>query len=334
MDFRSDTVTKPTQAMRRAMMDAPVGDDVYGDDPSVNKLQERMAELLGKEAALFVPSGTFSNQLAIMTHTQRGDEILVLEDAHIFFHEAGAPGLLSGVNMRQAKSVSSCYDLDELPSLFRDEDIHYPRTSLVCMENAHGSGRVVALDKMAQVYKIAKEKGANVHLDGARIFNAAVHLGVEAKEIAQYADSISVCLSKGLSAPVGSVLLGSKEFIDKALKYRKIMGGGMRQAGVLAVCGLVSLDEVLPRLEEDHILANYLALGLEEIEGIEVAKDRLDLNMVFFTLKDKVDLAQELLKRGILVNPEEEGEYRLVTHIGTSREDVDRLVLALKEILQ
>lgn len=334
MDFRSDTVTKPTQAMRRAMMDAPVGDDVYGDDPSVNKLQERMAELLGKEAALFVPSGTFSNQLAIMTHTQRGDEILVLEDAHIFIHESGAPGLLSGVNMRQASSQSSCYDLDELPKLFREDDIHYPRTSLVCIENAHGSGRVVDLDRMEAVYRIAKEKDANVHLDGARIFNAAVHLGVEAREIAQYADSISVCLSKGLAAPVGSVLLGDKEFIEKALKYRKIMGGGMRQAGVLAACGLVGLEEVLPRLEEDHNLASYLALGLQEIKGVEVAKDRLDLNMVFFSLEHKEDLAQELLKRGILINPEEEGEYRLVTHIGLDREDVDRLVLALKEILE
>lgn len=334
MDFRSDTVTKPTLAMRQAMYEAAVGDDVYDDDPSVHALQNKIAELLGKEAALFVPSGTFSNQLAIMTHTQRGDEILVLEDAHIFIHEAGAPALLCGVNMRQAASLNGCYDLEKLGDLFRGEDIHYPRTSLLCMENAHGSGRVVSLDRMESVYAIAKEKGAAVHLDGARIFNAAVHLGVGADKIAQYADSVSVCLSKGLAAPIGSILLGTREFIEKARKYRKIMGGGMRQVGVLAACGLVGLEEVLPRLEEDHHLARYMALKLDEIEGIQVAWDRLDLNMVFFTLDASIELSQALGERGILVNSIEDGEYRFVTHIGVDKEDVDRLILAMEEILQ
>lgn len=334
MDFRSDTVTKPTEAMRRAMLEAAVGDDVYDDDPSVHALQDKMAKLLGKEAALFVPSGTFSNQLAIMTHTQRGDEIIVLEDAHIFIHEAGGPGLLSGVNMRQAASLDGNYDLEKLGDLFRGEDIHYPKTSLLCLENAHGNGRVVSLEQMAGAYKIAKEKKAAVHLDGARIFNAAVFLGVEAKEIAQYADTVSVCLSKGLAAPIGSVLFGSREFIEKARKYRKIMGGGMRQVGILAACGLVGLEEVLPRLEEDHRLARYLALQLEEIKGLEVDKNRLDINMVFFTLKEKMDLAGALEKRGITINPEEEGEYRFVTHIGVDKEDVDHLIVAMKEVLQ
>ncbi|NLY36304.1 MAG: low-specificity L-threonine aldolase [Tissierellia bacterium] len=334
MDFRSDTVTKPTLAMRQAMVDAAVGDDVYDDDPSVHALQNKMAELLGKEAALFVPSGTFSNQLAIMAHTRRGDEIIVLEDAHIFYHEAGAPALLSGVNMRQATSVGGSYDLETLPGLFREDDIHFPRTSLLCLENAHGNGRVVPLENMKGAYTIAKQKGAAVHLDGARIFNAAVYLGVEAREIAQYADSVSVCLSKGLAAPIGSVLFGTREFIEKARRYRKIMGGGMRQVGILAACGLVGLEEVLPRLEEDHRLARYMALGLDEIDGLEIAWDRLNINMVFFSLEEKIDLASALEERGIIINPEEDGEYRFVTHIGVGKEDVDRLLVAMKEILQ
>lgn len=333
MDFRSDTVTKPTEAMRRAMMEAAVGDDVYDDDPSVHKLQDEIAMMLGKEAALFVPSGTFSNQLAIMTHTQRGDEILVLEDAHIFIHEAGAPGLLSGVNMRQAKSVDGSYDLEELESLFREDDIHHPRTSLLCLENAHGNGRVISLERMGGAYRIAKKKGASVHLDGARIFNAAVHLGVDVKRIAQYADSVSLCLSKGLSAPIGSLLVGDRDFIEKARRYRKIMGGGMRQVGILAACGMVGIEEVLPRLEEDHKLARYLAIGLDDLKDIEVFWDRLDLNMVFFKYLGEIDLASELAKRAILINPEEEGEYRLVTHIGLDKEAVDKLLIALEEIL-
>ncbi len=333
MDFRSDTVTKPTDSMRRAMMEAAVGDDVYDDDPSVNKLQEEIAQMLGKEAALFVPSGTFSNQLAIMTHTQRGDEIIVLEDSHIFIHEAGAPGLLSGVNMRQAKSLDGSYDLEELPGLFREDDIHYPRTSLLCLENAHGSGRVISLERMEGAYKIAKEKGASVHLDGARIFNAATHLGVDARRIAQFSDSISLCLSKGLSAPIGSLLVGDQDFIDRAKRYRKIMGGGMRQVGILAACGLVAIEEVLPRLEEDHKLALYLARRLDDIGKIEVFWDRLDINMVFFRYQGDLDLAEALLKRGILINPMEDGEYRLVTHIGLKKDDVDRLLIALEEIL-
>lgn len=334
MDFRSDTVTKPTLAMRQAMVEAAVGDDVYDDDPSVHALQDKMAELLGKEAALFVPSGTFSNQLAIMTHTRRGDEIIVLDDAHIFYHEAGAPALLSGVNMRQAPSNNGSYDLESLGELFREDDIHFPRTSLLCLENAHGSGRVISLENMEGAYNIAKEKGAAVHLDGARIFNAAIYLGVEARKIAQYADSVSVCLSKGLAAPIGSVLFGTREFIEKARRYRKIMGGGMRQVGILAACGLVGLEEVLPRLEEDHRLAHYMALGLDGIKGLELAWDRLDINMVFFTLEQKVDLAGALEDRGILINAEEDGEYRFVTHIGVDKEDVDRLIVAMKEILQ
>lgn len=335
MDFRSDTVTRPTKSMRQAMLSALVGDDVYDDDPSAHALQERMAALLGKEAALFVPSGTFSNQLAIMTHTHPGDEILLLEDAHIFVHEAGAPGLLSGVNMRLAKSHGGCFDLEQLPHLFREEDIHHPRTSLLCMENAHGSGRVVPLDSMEKTYAIAKQKGAMVHLDGARLFNAALSLGVEAKEIAAYTDTLSLCLSKGLAAPIGSLLLGDRNFIERARRYRKIMGGGMRQVGILAACGLVALDEVLPRLEEDHQNARYMALCLDEIPCVNIAWDRLDINMVFFTLEDKgkIDLAQELALRGILINPPEEGEFRFVTHIDVNKEDIDRLILAMKEIL-
>lgn len=334
MDFRSDTVTKPTERMRQAMYDALVGDDVYGDDPTVNRLEEVMAKRLGKEAGLFVPSGHFSNQCAIMTHTRRSDEVIVLEDSHIVLHECGAAGALSGVNLRYARSDLGEYNLDELKGLIRGSDIHYPHTSLICLENAHGNGRAIPLVAMKEVWDVAKEHGISVHLDGARIFNAATSLGCDPAEIAQYADSVSVCLSKGLAAPVGSVLVGTKEFIDRARRNRKLMGGGMRQVGVLAAAGLVALEDMVDRLEEDHVLANYLAVNLDEIEGIQVLWDRLDINMVFFHLTSDVDLQAELKDRGILIGGEEGGEYRLVTNKDVTKEDVDRLVIAIRESLQ
>lgn len=333
MDFRSDTVTKPTQRMRQAMVEALVGDDVYQDDPTVIRLEDMMAQRLGKEAGLFVPSGHFSNQCAIMTHTRRGDEIIVLEDYHIVVHECGAPGLLSGVNLRMARSDLGEYDVEEVKRLIRGDDIHEPRTALICLENAHGNGRAIPLIAMEEVWQLAQEHGIPVHLDGARIFNAAVALECDVKEIARYADSVSVCLSKGLAAPIGSVLVGSKEFIEKARRNRKVMGGGMRQVGVIAAAGIVALEDMVERLEEDHILANYFGIQVDDIEGIHVAWDRLDINMVFFTMDHEVDLAAELLERDILINGPEFGEYRIVMSKDVTKQDVDRLVIAIKEIL-
>lgn len=333
MDFRSDTVTKPTPRMRQAMLEALVGDDVYGDDPTVNQLEQMMAKRLGKEAGLFVPSGHFSNQCAIMTHTRRGDEIIVLEDCHIVLHECGAAGLLSGVNQRPARSDLGEYDIAEVKRLIRGDDIHEPRTGLICLENAHGNGRAIPLVAMEEVWQLAKQHQIPVHLDGARIFNAATALQCDVADIARYADSVSVCLSKGLAAPIGSVLVGTQEFIDRARRNRKVMGGGMRQVGVIAAAGIVALEDMVERLEEDHMLANYLGIQLDDIAGIAVAWDRLDINMVFFTLDQPIDLAVELLKHDILINGAEFDEYRIVMNKDISRQDVDRLVIAIKEIL-
>lgn len=333
IDVRSDTVTRPTKAMREAMACAPVGDDVYGDDPTINSLEEKAARILGKEAAMFTPSGTFANQCAIMTHTHRGDEIILLEDAHILQHEAGAPALLSGVNMRAARSANGKYDLAELKGLFRDEeDIHYPRTGLVCMENAHGSGTVIDLEHMEAVHRLASERGVPVHLDGARLFNAAISLGVDASQIAKHCESVCFCLSKGLMAPVGSLLVGTKEFIDRARRNRKIMGGAMRQAGILAAAGILALDEQIERLAVDHKRARLLAKELSSIPGIRVADDRLDINMVFFSWEDERALEEELLKRGILMNGVEYGEYRIVMHGDIDDEKFTKLIEAIRDV--
>ncbi len=338
IDLRSDTVTQPTETMRRAMAHAEVGDDVYGDDPTINRLEELASEMLGKEAALFVPSGTFGNQVAIMSHTQRGDEILIGEDCHILMHEVGGPAVLSGVQTRWFPTYLGHADIDKLEKMIRDkEDIHFPKTGLICMENAHSSGAVVSMENMKSVYQMAVSKNIPVHLDGARIFNAAVALRVDAKEIAAYADSINVCLSKGLGAPVGSILVGSNCFINKARKNRKLMGGGLRQAGILAAAGIIALTKMTERLYEDHKNAKYLADRLEEIKSCYVFRNRLDINMVFFTLPESTinesALIEGLLRENVKINGIEDGEYRFVTNYGISTEDIDKVVQAMKTLI-
>ncbi len=334
IDLRSDTVTKPTDLMREAIYSAKVGDDVYGDDDTVKELESKLANMLGKEAGLFVPSGTFSNQLAILTHTNRGDEVIALDNSHIVEHEVGAAALLSAVTVRTAKNDMGEYDLDHLSSLIRSDNIHYPRTSLICLENAHSNGRAIPVSHMKEVYDIAKSNHLPIHLDGARIFNAAISLDVEAKELAKYADSVSVCISKGLSAPIGSVLVGSTEFIKKARKYRKLMGGAMRQVGIIASAGIVALNHMIDRLEDDHLNADYLGVCLDEFEHISVYWDRLDINMVFFKVHMDIELVDELLKRDIIINPkEEDGTYRFVTHSGITKRDIDKVIIAMKEII-
>ena len=337
LDFRSDTVTQPTDEMRKAMMNAEVGDDVYGDDPTVNKLEAMGAEILGMEAALFVPSGTFGNQVSLLSHTKRGDEIIVGEGCHIVWHEVGASAVISGVQVQPLKTKGGVFDLDELKNAIRGDDIHYPDTGLICMENAHGTGKVIPLEHMKAVYAIAQEHGVPVHLDGARLFNAALALGVDVTELTACCDSVNVCLSKGLGAPIGSMVGGTKEFINRARKMRKLMGGGMRQAGILAAAGLLAMTDMVDRLQDDHDNAKYLALRLKEIEGIEVDEDRLDINMVFFKAPKEImepeKVVAGLYERGIKVNGPEGGEWRFVTNKDIVREDLDRLMIALKELL-
>ncbi len=328
IDLRSDTVTLPGEEMRAAMANAEVGDDVYGDDPTVNRLEEIAAEVLGKESAVFVPSGTFGNQLSILTHTLRGDEVIIPASNHIIVHEAGASAVIAGVQMRTLDCDDGMPSVDRILKAIRGEDLHYPRTGLICLENAHSSGRVLPMEYMKEVYSLARERAVPVHLDGARIFNAAVSLGIDAGEIASKADSVMFCLSKGLGAPIGSMLVGTKEFISRARKGRKIMGGAMRQAGIIAAAGIMAIEKMIDRLGEDHENARYLAKKLEEIKGIEIMRDRLDINMVFFKLdqgRPEV-IVDELYREGIKINPPEGDEWRLVTNLDVSRSDLDTFI--------
>ncbi|MCG9479811.1 MAG: low-specificity L-threonine aldolase [Actinomycetia bacterium] len=327
IDLRSDTVTHPTTDMIKAMAHARVGDDVYADDPTVNQLEEVSADLMGKQAALFVPSGTFGNQLCLLTHTRRGNEVIIARSNHIVQHEAGAAAFLSNVQLMLVDDRWGHVQTSQVESLIREEDLHHPDTGLICNENAHSDGTVLSLDEMKDLYRLASRHSIPLHLDGARIFNAAVSLGVKAEEIAAYSDSVMFCLSKGLCCPVGSMVCGSSKFIAKARKYRKLMGGGMRQAGYLAACGLVALRDMAARLSEDHEHAGYLAERLEQIEGIEVEQDRLDINMVFFKVTTEGFRQQEfvdwLAGQGIKINPVMNGFFRLVTHYWISKQDID-----------
>ena len=338
IDLRSDTVTNPTPEMREAMYKAEVGDDVYGDDPTMNRLEEYAANITGKEGALFVPSGTFGNQLALLTHCRRGAEVLLGDDCHIVEHEVGASSVIAGVQLRTLVSDRGELSPDLIRSKIRDNDIHCPETGLICLENAHSNGRVIPLENMRAIQDIAKEHGIPVHLDGARLFNAAAYLKVEAPEITRYADSIMFCLSKGLCAPIGSMLAGSREFIEKARKGRKLMGGGMRQTGILAAAGLIALEKMTKRLQEDHENALLLGRKLSEIPGIRVDLEDIHINMVYFNLGgtgcDNDRLMQALAGKGIRANPPGNGVMRLVTNYWINREDVCFVAESLKEILK
>lgn len=337
IDLRSDTVTQPTDEMRKAMYEAVVGDDVYEDDPTVKELEALAAQLSGKEEGLFVPSGTFGNQLCLLTHTNRGDEVLVGNDSHILMHEVGASAVIAGVQLRTFKSDNCSVDAEEIRKMIREDDIHYPGTALICLENALGSGAVLPLESMKEVKALADEFNVPVHLDGARVFNAAKYLGVNVREIMTQVDSCTFCLSKGLCAPIGSMVVGDKAFIAKARKNRKLMGGGLRQAGHLAAAGIIALNDMVERLEEDHENLQYLARELDAIEGIDVIWDRTHINMVFFKMpesiiEEKVFIAS-LLEKGIKINGTEEGEYRFVTNHDVNKEDLDKVIEVMVDML-
>lgn len=333
VDFRSDTVTHPTPAMREAMFHAEVGDDVYQDDPTTNRLEALAAETMGMEAALFVPSGTMGNQLALMSHTQRGQEAIVSVNSHIFDHEVGAAAVLSSLNLRQLTFPKGIYDAGQIAAAIRSSDIHEPPTSLICLENALANGRVVPLDAMREIRRLAQSHSIPVHMDGARLFNAALALGVDVKELTACVDSVSVCLSKGLCAPVGSVLCGSSAFIAHARKNRKMLGGGMRQTGILAAAGILALTEMPQRLNEDHENAQHLAKLLAEIPGVTVDLESVQINMVFvaFDWEDLSELQPWLKEQGILIGAYTGSELRFVTHYGITAEDVEHLAVLLKK---
>lgn len=332
IDLRSDTVTLPSPAMREAMYCAEVGDDVYGEDPTVNRLEALAARKMGKEAALFVASGTQSNLLALISHCQRGDEYIVGQTAHTYRFEAGGGAVLGSIQPQPLDlQPDGTFNLAQVEAAIKPDNYHFARTRLLCLENTH-NGLVLPLDYQAQASVLAKKHGLAIHLDGARIFNAAVKLGVDALEIARHYDSVSVCLSKGLAAPVGSVLCGSAELIKTARRWRKMVGGGMRQAGIIAAAGIIALTDMVDRLAEDHANARRLGEGLAQIPGFSVDLSKVQTNMVFFTLADPLvgKLAPFMAARGVTTE-DHAGPIRAVTHYGITAADIDYVLAAAAE---
>ncbi|MFN2280391.1 MAG: low-specificity L-threonine aldolase [Anaerolineales bacterium] len=341
IDLRSDTVTKPTPEMREAIARAEVGDDVYGEDPTVLALEAESARLLGKEAAMFIPSGTMGNLSALLTHCERGSEIILGDKAHIFLNEAGGAAALGGIHPHTIPNQKDgTLKLEDIQDAVRMDDIHHPRTRLIALENTQNmcGGIPLTAEYTRAVGAFAREKGLKVHLDGARIFNAAAALETDSAELVEAVDSVMFCLSKGLGAPVGSVLCGEREFISRARRTRKMLGGGMRQAGVIAAAGLYALQEYLPLLKEDHRRARDLAQGLAGIPGISLADPIPASNMVYFRLDPDLKLApdqlkQELKEKGILIGFEGERLVRLVTHLWISDKDIQVISAVFKELL-
>ena len=342
VDLRSDTVTLPTPAMRQAMFEAELGDDVYGEDPTVNRLEAMAAERIGKEAALFVPSGTMGNLVCLLAHCARGDEAIMGHLAHIFLFEAGSSAAVGGIHPRTVPNQpDGTLDLNDIQAAIRDpKDDHCPRSQLICLENTHNwcGGAVLTPAYMVQVRALADRHGLAIHLDGARIFNAAVALGVEPSILARNADSMMFCLSKGLSAPVGSVVCGSAEFIRQARRQRKLLGGAMRQAGVLAAAGIVALETMLDRLVEDHANARRLAEGLARMPGVVLDPDRVLTNIVIFELApaalSPAEFAAALAARGVKLEAIGGQRLRAVTHYGIEAEGVDDALAAAQAILE
>jgi len=342
IDLRSDTVTKPTPEMREAMAEAEVGDDVYGDDPTLNRLEALAAEMLGKEAAVFVPSGTMGNLIALLVHCQRGDEVILGEKSHIYLNEAGGMAALGGIQphpLRNQKDGSLA--LDEILAAIRPEDVHQPITRLICLENTQNAcgGIPLSLEYTRQVGELAKEHNLSLHIDGARIFNAATALNVSVKDLVAPADSIMFCLSKGLASPIGSVLVGSNKFIKRARHIRKMLGGGMRQVGVIAAAGIISLETMTKRLATDHTRAKKLAEGLKNIEGLILDEGSPATNMVYFNISDQVTfdekvLCEKMSKYNILIDWAGPRRIRLVTHYWVDEDAVEKTITAFEEIFR
>jgi len=336
--LRSDTVTLPTDRMREAMNNAEVGDDVFQEDPTVNQLEELAAKKVGKEAALFVPSGTMGNLIAVLTHCQRGDEVILEIDSHIYYYEVGGMSAVAGVIPRLIIGDKGIPNPQDIKRALRDENLHYPKTTLICLENTHNraGGTITPTEVIEKIYQLAHQRNIQVHLDGARIFNAAIALNIEPALLTKNVDSVMFCLSKGLSAPVGSILAGSKEFIQRARKNRKMLGGGMRQAGILAAAGIIALEQMVERLKEDHKNARILGEGLANISGIKVDLETIQTNMVYFDLQEsRMDTYQflpKLAKYNILGLSQPPTKVRLVAHYGISEEDIYATIKAIKEI--
>ena len=341
IDLRSDTVTQPTPAMRQAMAQAVVGDDVYKEDPTIIRLQEMAAAKTGKEAGLFVPSGTMGNLIGVLAHCQRGDEVILGDKAHTFLYEAGGVSALGGVHSHQIPNQpDGTLAIDDILAAIRPDDAHHPITRLITLENTHNrcGGVTLSLEYTRAVGELARQHDLRLHLDGARLFNAAVSLGVNAKDLAGPADSVTFCLSKGLCAPVGSVLCGSQDFIYQAHRLRKQLGGGMRQAGILAAAGIVALESMIDRLAEDHARAKRLAAGLAKIPGLALDPGTPYTNMIFLSLAENVPLStkeitERLVAHGVKVGVTGSRRFRLVTHYWIDDSAVERTVAAFAAVL-
>jgi threonine aldolase len=341
IDLRRDTITLPTLKMREAAFRSPLGDAVYGEDPKQKELEELAAFILGKERALFLPSGTMGNLVALLTHTQRGNEVILEENAHIFTSETGGLAQVAGLMVKTLRGEDGAPEPEDIEKAIRPENIHYPRTALIGLENTHYryGGIVVPLAKLQKIREVANKHNLPIHLDGARLFNAAIYLGVEAQEIARYCDSVMISLSKGLGAPVGSLLAGTGDFIKEAERYRKMLGGGMRQAGWLCACGIVALSEDnIARLQEDHDNAQFLAEGLQSLPGIKVNRHQVQTNFVLADLSERGLNATVFLERikgkGVLATKAGEFMTRFVTSREVNREDIAFALQVIKEAIK
>ncbi|MEM0980125.1 MAG: low-specificity L-threonine aldolase [Cyanobacteria bacterium P01_H01_bin.58] len=338
IDLRSDTVTQPTPAMRQAIAQATVGDDVLGDDPTVNELEATVAALLGKEAAVYMPSGTMTNQVALRTHTEPGDEIILESQAHIYYYEGGGPAALSGVMCRLIEGQYGIFTATDLQAVLRHEDEHYPRTTLVCLENTHnrGGGRIFPLAHIQAIAKVCRTQALNLHLDGARFWNACVATGIAEAEYAAPFDSVSVCFSKGLGAPVGSALVGSKDFVKRARRFRKMFGGGMRQAGMMAAGALYALQHHRDRLAEDHANAQRLAIGLQQIKGIVINPADVQTNLVYFETPaiPASALAEKLATLGVGILSTGSHKLRAVTNLMVAQADIEMALTQIEASMQ
>jgi len=340
IDLRSDTVTLPTPAMREAIYRAELGDDVFGEDPTTNRLEKLAAQRMGKEAALLVASGTMGNLVCLLTHCGRGDEVILGDQSHTFLYEAGGMSALGGIHPHTvANQPDGTLRLEDIESAIRCDDVHFPRTRLICLENTHNrcGGSALTPPYTDAVAALAKKRGLAVHLDGARIFNAAVALGGDVKELTRSVDSLSFCLSKGLSAPIGSVVCGSKRFIAQARRIRKVLGGGMRQSGIIAAAGIVALEEMPARIAEDHKNARRLAEGIARIKGLSIDLAKMQTNIVYFQLTSEQLTAEKLVtgltKKGIRLLSVGPRRLRAVTHYGIAAGDIDLTTAALRELM-
>jgi threonine aldolase len=329
VDLRSDTVTLPTDEMLDAMRTAPLGDDVYGEDPTVNRLEELAAKKMGKEAALLTTSGTQANLASVLSQTKRGEEVILEAEAHMYYYEAGAFSAFGGLIPRLVKGQFGILSSHDIESSLRPPNIHFPPTSLVCIENTHNraGGTVWSPSQTKAVCELAHGKGLKVHMDGARIFNAAVAQSIDVRDLTQYVDSMMFCLSKGLSAPIGSLAVGDSEFIERARRYRKMLGGGMRQAGVIAAAGIIAIEKMVDRLRDDHSNAQTLAKGLSSIDGISIDPSRVQTNIVMYDVSG-LGIGSEkwiatLTESGVKAGSLDENRVRMVTHRGVEKADVE-----------